>query len=64
MSDINFFRRDINIYTERERKGNRIRETDREKNRRKKVIPGRFSKFVNSRVDEIFFSFFHGFKIL
>ena len=48
MSDINFFRRDINIYTERERKGNRIRETDREKNRRKKVIPGRFSKFVNS----------------
>ena len=50
MRDINFFRRDINIYTERERerKGNRIRETDRERNRRKKVIPGRFSKFVNS----------------
>ena len=48
MKDINFFRTEINIHTERERET--VKETDRETEtqEKKKVIPGRFSKFVNS----------------
>ena len=46
MKDINFFRREIN----RERERETVKETDRETEtqKKKKVIPGRFSKFVNS----------------